>query len=274
MPSNMVLFDENWKKEVKSRAIKNSWTKDVLDELSTTGGTYLSTIQDWLNQYPLTPKNKKWLAKHLQSPKTSDHLGGVNELAFWMLLKKEQYAVTPLAVNKSPTPDFKVNGSTGFFAEVSTLNVSDKDAAKFEAGDGIELNHAESVYRFLGKLTDEKKKQLSYANDLQKPAVLVLFDYTEFSGYGTQFYSHFAEVLLGEERGFYNLPKELSALIYLERKVIDGQIVINRDRSAVYHNPHAQYLLPIDTFPFINRFFGSMEFHKPNKEEEWIYLSP
>src|SRR5215470_2669198 len=86
--------------------------------------------------------------------------------------------------------------------QVSTLNVSKSDKSKFETGEGVALDHSETLRRILGKVTDEKQRQMSYAADQKQPCVLVLFDYTIWSAFGTQFFHFLADFLLGKEQGF------------------------------------------------------------------------
>jgi hypothetical protein len=59
---------------------------------------------------------------------------------------------------------------------------------------------------------------MKYAADQGKPCVFVLFDYTTWSGFGTQLFRALGESLLGRNLGFKSFPAELSALAYLERK--------------------------------------------------------
>jgi len=180
---------------------------------------------------------------------------------------------TPVPVSTTPRPDFQVEIPAEFFAEVSTLNVSENEKKKFEAGEGIELNHSETLRRILLKVTREKQPQMSYAANQKRPCVLVLFDYTTWSAFGTQFFRFLADFLLGEKLGFNGLPAELSALVYVERKVMeDGRIAISRDRSAIYYNPNAQFPLPVGTFAALNQFRCQMMAVEPKFTDHWIWL--
>lgn len=259
MSIKIVIFDEGWIKKAKKTADKKSWAYDAMDNLDTTGGIYLSTLRLWFNEFPLKPKQKQSLATSLESSKNEDHLGGVNELAWWAFLQKEQFSVKPIPPAKSPTPDFWVTAPSEFYAEVSTLNVSYRDKAKFEAGDSVELDHTETLRRLLGKFTKEKQQQLLYAANRQKPIVLVLFDYTTWSAFGIQFHRFLGDFLLGKQRGFQGLPNELSALVYVERKCVDGHIGISRLRSATYYNPNAKYALPLGTFASLKQWRNSWQ---------------
>jgi len=226
----------------------------------------------WFGRFPLSPKQKEALSTRIESFGNEDHLGAVNELAWWVFMQRGQLEATPIPASKTPTPDFQVVVPSEFFVEVSTLNVSERDKSKFETGESVELDHAETLRRVLGKLTSEKQRQLSYAADHKRPRVLVLFDYTIWSAFGTQFYRFLADFLLGKQRGFQSLPAELSALIYIERKVFDGRIALSCHRSAAYYNPYAKYVLPLGTFALLNQFRCQMVMTESNLADSWVWL--
>jgi len=171
-----------------------------------------------------------------------------------------------------PQPDFQVTHPIEYFVEVTTLNVSEKDKVALINEDGVDLNHDETLNRVAGKFTEEKKHQLLYASNKGKPSVLVLFYYTQWSGFGTQFFRFLAESLLGNSLGFMKLPNELSALVYIERSVKeDGHIAFSRRRSAAYYNPFAKYPLAPNEFPSLNRFRCAMTFEAA-RASDWIML--
>jgi hypothetical protein len=99
---------------------------------------------------------------------------------------------------------------------------------------------------------------MSYPAIQTRPGTLVLFDYTIWGAFGTQFFRFLADFLLGKGRGFQELPPELSALVYVERKVVDGRIATSQDRSAIYYNPNAKYPLPVGTFTALNQCWSQM----------------
>jgi hypothetical protein len=238
----------------QTKGAKGSWAAAVIETLETTGRIYLSTLRLWFERFPLTLKQKHQLRTRLESLRDDEHLGGVNELAWWAFIVREGCTAAPLPPAAEPRPDFELESPTGCFVEVSTLNVSQKDKAHFEVGKGVALDHAETIRRVVGKLTDEKQRQLKYASDHTKPGVLALFDYTPWSGFGTLFYRKLGVFLLGKQLGFRSLPSELSAIVYLERKVQDGRMALSRNRSGVYYNPLALHPLPHGAFPSLNQF--------------------
>jgi hypothetical protein len=272
MVTRTTIFDINWIARARARTDKRSWVYDVMGDFDTSGGVYLASLRLWFNRFPLDPDQKRGLAVRIESFRNEDHLGAVNELAWWRFLQREQFNANPIPTASSPTPDFQVLTPSEFFIEVSTLNVSERDKSKFEAGDSVELDHDETLRRILGKLTTEKKKQLSYAAELKKPTVLVLFDYTTWSAFGTQFYRFLADFLLGKPRGFQNLPVELSALVYVERTVFDGHIAISRLRSAAYYSPYAKHPLPGGMFPSMNQFSWQIVAVESTSPESWVWL--
>jgi len=273
MATKTTIFAENWTNLARACDDKSSWVNDVMATFETTGGVYLASLRMWLNCFPVKANQKKKLSADIESFKTEDHLGAVNELAWWAFLQREKFKANPIPTTSSPTPDFCVSAPSEFYIEVSTLNVSQQDHSKFQTGNSVHLDHDETLRRVLGKLTAEKQRQLSYTSARKKPGVLVLFDYTIWSGYGTQFYRFLANFLLGRQSGFQYLPIELSALIYIERKVLDGRIAISRLRSATYYNPHAKYPLSIGTFASLNQFWSQMlESESASLPEGWVFL--
>jgi len=125
----------------------------------------------------------------------------------------------------------------------------------------------------LGKLTTEKQKQLAYASGRKKPGVLVLFDYTAWSGFGIEFYRYLAKYLFGEQCGFLSLSQDLSALVFIERQFLDCKFAISRIRSAAYYNPYAKYPLTMGSFASINQFWSQLVHSEPaSAQEAWVYL--
>ena len=57
-----------------------------------------------------------------------------------------------------------------------------------------------------------------------------------------------ADALLGQQFGFKNLPPELSAIIYLERKVINGKIALSYDDRQSITTPLRDTLCGRDYF--------------------------
>lgn len=266
------LFDDDWVAKASANASPISWAQDVLGHLDTTGGVYLCTLRSWFDNFPLSAKKKNQLETRLEDTKNEDHLGAVNELAWWQFLCKQGFNMSPIPATKTATPDFKITSPLECFMEVSTLNVSDADKAKFESEESIELDYDETLRRILGKLTDEKFRQLSYAADQTLPCVLVIFDYTIWSGFGTRLCWFLAEFLLGQRRGFLNLPGELSALVYVDRIVMDGHIGFSLLRTAAYYNPNAKYDLPVGTFATLRQFSVQMVSSEPRPGQGWIWL--
>lgn len=139
----------------------------------------------------------------------------------------------------------------------------------------MSLKEAESAttLRIVSKLTGEKQRQFQYAAELGKACVLALFDYTTWSGYDTQFFRFLGNSLLGTELRFRNLAPEVSALVYLERKVSNGVIGVSCKRSAVYHNPLAVHHLPRGVFSCFNEFSLRPVLVEPNSKQDWMWLS-
>jgi hypothetical protein len=147
--------------------------------------------------------------------------------------------------------------------------------------ESVSLNYDVSVERFLGiarkderegiTRKNEKYEQLIYAASQDAPAVLAIFDYKESSGYGLPFFHCLGDALLGPRLEYKNQPRELSAIVYLERQVRDGRIALNLERSAVYHNPFALHPLPQGTFRSLKEF--SVRAAPVSKGDAWFWLS-
>lgn len=273
MVTKNTIFDDNWIMSARSCDDESSWVKDVMIDIETTGGLYLSILRVWFNAFSPQAKQKRKLKSDIENFKTEEHLGAVNELALWTFLQREKFQINPITVAKGSTPDFSVSAPSEFYIEVTTLNISKQDKKKIENDSSIQLNHDETLRRVLGKLTTEKKNQLAYASDRKKPGVLVLFDYTSLSGFGTEFYWYLARYLFGKQGGFLCLPPELSALIYIERKFLDCGFAISKIRSAAYYNPCAKYPLTMGSFATINQFWSQMVHSEPvTATDAWVYL--
>lgn len=267
------IFGERWIRCAHASGGRTSWVSDVLATPDTTGGVYLRTIRTWFHQFPLTLKQKQQLRSRLESFKNDEHLGGVNELAWWAFMRREGLTAKPLPASSTPRPDFYLEPPAGCFVEVSTLNMSDIDKAKFQRKASVALDHAETIRRIVGKLTAEKQRQLTYAANLEKPCVLVLFDYTTWSAFATEIFRTLGEFLLGRQYGFRTLPPELSAIVYVERKVLpNGCIAINRHWSAAYYNPLTLHPLPLCTFPFLTQFRCQLISNEPKMTDPWAVL--
>lgn len=272
MATKTTIFDANWTRSAQASPDQTSWVNEVIESLDSSGGIYLQSLQNLFNCFPLKSKQIRQLATRIESFKNDDHLGAVNELAWWAYLQRAKFNACPIPAANNPTPDFQVISPSEFFVEVSTLNVSEQDQSIFESGESLALDHSETLRRILRKLTDEKCKQLSYAAKQNSPSVLVLFDYNTWSQFPTQFYQFLAEFLLGRQDGFQRLPIELSALVYVERKVLDGHMAISLLRSATIYNPYAQYSLPLGSFSSLKQFPCQMAPGESASSFPWFWV--
>lgn len=274
MDQIVTAFGDGWRARVINNAPGDSWAHEAMETLATTGGIYLCTLRLWLDRFPLNSNKQKLALKtRLESFNNEDHIGAVNELAWWIFMQRIGLQSLSVPTSSAPRPDFQVKTSVDFFVEVSTLNISKSDKSKLENGEGIDFDHSESLRRILGKVTDVKQRQMLYAADQEQPCVLVLFDYTIWSAFPTKLFRFLADFLLGKEKGFQGLPGTLSALVYVERKMIDDRIAVNRDRSAIYYNPAANYPLAVGSFDLIRHFWrGICEIPPKPQEDFWIRL--
>ncbi len=272
MAENVPLFKEKWLSARSLEADADSWADGVITTFDTGGESYLDSVRSLFERFPISRKQKRGLRVRLESFRNEDHLGAVNELVWWAFMQWAGMDPKPVPTGVGARPDFVVETPVAFFCEVSTLNRSDMEKFKLQAGEGIPLDHSETLRRTLAKLTDEKLAQMTYASDRKCPCVLVLFDYTTWSGFGTQFFRYLGDYLLGKSRGFRHLPPILSALVYVEKRAIDGRIGVSSERSAVYHNPCATFPLAIAAFSTLDQFKGEMVAVEAKKPDAWIFL--
>jgi hypothetical protein len=221
-------------------APQGSWTEEVV-AMPQEGGRYLADLALWFERFPSpSPKDYVELKTRLESFVRTDHLGAVNELAWYEFMRQGGFQAMPIATTSAPRPDFRVTSPIDAFVEVSTLNPSDAEQLALKATGGVNLDHGETFRRLVLKASTEKKAQLQYAEDEARPCLLVLFDYTIWSGLATECCRYLATALL-EKKTFTGLPASLSAIAYVERRVFDGHNRLSLRRSAIYHNPKARY---------------------------------
>ncbi|NPV03467.1 MAG: hypothetical protein HPY67_01880 [Syntrophaceae bacterium] len=267
-----MLFDNEWIKKARNYEDQRSWVHCVLATWNEGGVNYLDNLRKLFCSYPDVSNVKKDLADRIQSFRNEDHLGAVNELSCWAFLRQAGFECKPIPRSDEKTPDFHVFAPTEFFVEVTTLNISKEEWEKITCGDPVRLNQDNTLTRILRKLK-EKRKQFIYVVTKHVPCALVLFDYTFWSGFGTEL-NHYIEKYLLERQGFYCLPAELSALIYLKRSVIEkGRLAIHLPGSAIYYNPNASAPLPLETFAFLGQFTCELVEPKTSTStDEWVKL--
>jgi hypothetical protein len=273
MSQHEQLFDHAWRARAVAGGLGDSWANDVVAALAFDGGRYLATLAKWFTQFPhLSTMDCSVLRTRLESFTNSDHLGAVNELSWYQFMRQSGFQVDPVSTAKAARPDFRLAGAAAAFAEVSTLNVSERDRASLRATGGVDLNYRETARRLLLKASEEKCGQFEYASGHGLPCLLVLFDYTFWSGLATGFYRFLASELLGDEPAFSQLPSSLSAIAYVERRLIGGRIVLSRLRSAVYHNPKSHHPLDPSAFRMLRQFGHDIGEIAPDAKDAWIEL--
>jgi hypothetical protein len=252
------LYNQSWLDGLKSKFTQESWVSDVIADINGSGGVYLAILREWFLSHPLPSKGKKQHMKNaLESLNNSDHLGAVNELCWFRLMCDLSLSPEALPEGRRKTPDFKGKSMLGsvFFCEVTTLNVSDKDSESISAGKGASLNQEIEISRIIRKATEEKAAQLQFGYKNQKGMVFVVFDYSIFSGLGTQRPLALADALLKTPTGLQAMKPYVSAIIYVERYVKGGRSRIRTSQSAVYHNPSADYPISTELFGCFVQYF-------------------
>src|SRR5712691_3050176 len=272
MNGNEEVFGEAWRACAVAGGLGDSWVNEVVAPLESDGRQYLATLAKWFMQCPIASlADRSALRTRLESFTTSDHLGAVNELCWYQFMRQSGFQVDPIPTAATARPDFMLSGPASLLAEVSTLNVSQAEKTLRVTG-GVDLNHRETVRRLLRKASDDKHPQFEYAASKGMPCLLALFDYTFWSALATDLCRFLAAELLGDKPAFAELPGALSAVVYVERRVASGRIVVSRLRSAVYHNPEARYPLDASAFHMLRQFRHGIKESAPDAEGDWIEL--
>ena len=276
MKSIAEVFDSSWRDRAMHIKDKKAWFQELSPNISTENEIVLLTIRLWIESLPLTEDQRIDFKRRLESFDNAEHWGAVAELAWCRLLIRQQIKAKLIDTVKSKSnsrPDFEIILPTQFHAEVTTLNPSQKDEAAFSIGCGVDLDHTETIRRLVGKLTDEKLKQLQYSCSNGKPAVLVIFDSTISTGVGSHFASSLQEWLYdGKSKQNNILPTELSAIVYVVKTMFEGRMAILDSRSAVFHNPGAKIMLPSESLSFLCQHSGSSGSVAPSVKAQPIYL--
>lgn len=273
MGRNLTVFDKDWLARAAGAALGDSWAREVIATLDGDGRGYLDTLTLWFERFPLaSKKQRQGLKTRLESFVTSDHLGAVNELSWYEFMRRAGLQASPIPPANAPRPDFRVTAPAEFFVEVSTLNVSEAERRELQATGGVDLNHRETLRRLLLKAVSEKDAQVAYAASEKRPCLLVLFDYTFWSGFATDLFGFLVTALLGEEHAFTRLPVAVSAIVHAERRVLTGRIAISQRRSAIYYNPAAAYPLAVGSFDLLWQFGCDIGRTEPKAHEDWIWL--
>lgn len=227
------LFSDDWVASVINT--ESSWVSDVLENENGFGDIYLKCISKWFAELPGSNKQKNHLRASLKSTNNSDHLGAVNELSWWTFWASREFKIEPIPTSRSSTPDFilKFQKLCVIF-EVTTLNPSNDERCR-------EINYSQrkSLKRIIAKMYKEKIGQFQYGYTMKIPSALVLFNYDEWTGFGTQFHR-----LMDDSNLFSDELLELSAMIYVERFVIDGKPKLKKDSIVIIDNPNAKYPFP------------------------------
>lgn len=269
----MPIFGDKWQRDIKQSDREIEWADhcnfSVLEP-------YINKLIELYNAYPLSKKDQKNFKRRIESYCNNQHLSAVNEMAFFFLLKKYSYEIKPIPTSQNEaTPDFEIYSPCEFYAEVTTLNVSENDGQNFNQNGSYELNHAHQAYRIIKlkcKGDNNKQKQMLFNNSNSKPFCLAVFDYIPFSGFGTNFNCFLANKMFEPSDGFEKLPKELSALAYIEKRFINGTIMFSSRRSVIYINPNALNPLPEGAFHFFNKHYSIATVIEPENQSDWISL--
>lgn len=267
------MFDEEWHVRATRSPLDDSWVGELVDSMNAGGKRYLATLDLWFGRFPFpSSKDRLALKTRLESFITSEHLGAVNELSWYEFMRQAGFHATPISPTATPRPDFRITAPIDVFVEVSTLNVSEAQKNALNATGGVDLDHNETLRRLLRKASDEKSAQIQFSASQALPCLLVLFDYTLWSGLSTDFYRFLATALLSRDSAFARLPSALSGIVYVKRQVFRGHIRLSSRWSAIYYNPMARYPVTPRTFDMMWQFGRDILERKPRSSNSWIEL--
>ena len=255
------IFDETWRADVLQQC-ENSWALDAVDNNTGEGQEYLMLISNWYGMYMEASDADGHLLRRLRSHKNTIHVEGVHELTWHAYLNMHGMEVTPIPTRRNEkTADFHVNGSSSYVMEITSLNSSEtKDEQSCKT-----LDSEKTLKRTLRKL-NYKAQQLNTAVKDGVAGVVVIFDYSEFSGLGVNNCSFIEQYLNCTDNAHYSWSRNISALVFIHRDVLDGRPSIRRNRSAVFHNPIAYY-------PVNESVFTDLVQHRNGVVEEPIETS-
>ncbi len=225
------LFDDQW---LAGSYADDSWASDVINDIDGNGSVYLNCLSNWFEKLPGSNKGKNALRSGLRNPDNSAHLGAVNELSWWIYVTSRGLSLDRIPKGSSHTPDYVLNAhGEHIIFEVTTLNPS-KDISCRD----LQYSQENSIRRIFRNAVEEKVQQFIYGAKKGMPVVLVVFNYDEWSGFGSKFSSIFNSSISS-----FVLPKELSSIIYLERFVMDGKLFYKKENVSIFRNSEAQYVL-------------------------------
>jgi len=258
----LTVFDEEW----CGRHVvggQESLFVEVVENWDRGGRCYVHTLRTWFECYPLQKaRDRRELKRRLESHSNEDHLGAVNELSWWVFMRRYGLDLKPIpTATDGPRPDFRISHPQEFCIEVTTLNPSKQQRRRRENEHPESLDHACPWQRLKRKVLDlagGKPAQIEFAAKQDCPCLVVIFDYSAWSGLGAARSIQFSNNLFGEAREFSCLPVELSAIAYVCRWVDEnGRIKISTVQSALYHNPRAERPLDVEIFRGVLPQFGT-----------------
>lgn len=252
-----LLFDAAWRKKAKQSASAGSWAHNWE---SGEQRRYTRTIRRYFRDANICLKDRRLLKLALENFGTT-HADHVNELFWQARMQLAGFDVAYVAtVPGSRRPDFHiVNRRTGFqaYVEVTTINLSNakRIGARRRAGKSITLDKRNFVCRVHRKAIREKAPQLDLARQHKMPGILVVFNSSDFAGYGTAMPR---DVALGfanrTRRGLWmRLPRSISALVLVGKTCVDGRLRLVKSESAIFLNRRATFPIDKRIFRFLNQ---------------------
>jgi hypothetical protein len=226
---NDLIFDNNW---INKSHPEGSWANQVVEDFDNEGAIYLQELSEWYKKYPGSNKRKNGLKAGLLNSDNFSHLGAVNELSWWAYINSRGGDISPIPEGKNPTADFEIKlGEDTAILEVTTINVSLDESCQ-----NLQRSQVNTKRRIVNKVTKDKLPQFKYGSNKGKSVILVVFNYDEWSGFGTQLCRDIVNHLSQND-----VPKDLSAIVYLERSVRDGKSMFKNSSTSIFLNPNAEF---------------------------------
>ncbi len=236
-------FNASWRSK---KPCSSSWATEVLNDFDGYGDLYLSKINEWFNNYPEKPKCFK---SNLENHDNRVHRAAVNELFWYNLALQLNWKLTAIPVVEEKDehrPDFEITSPIPFNCEITTLHEC-----------GGKFSFEKELTRIYGKWTDDGKKgQIEWSKTQNKPHVLIVFDYSDFSGLGSQHHQSLPDFFQNPKKGnkiLPSLPSGLSAILYLERYVEKGKFMLRMSKSICLPNTRACFPIDKNIFNWIDQ---------------------
>jgi hypothetical protein len=120
---------------------------------------------------------------------------------------------------------------TSVIFEITTVNISCKNECR-----NLQYSKGDTSRRILNKVATEKRSQFIYGSDRECPVILVIFNYDEWTALGVESGDDVVRYI-----GDRDVPRELPAIIYMERYVRAGVSMYKNSCTSINLNREAMF---------------------------------